>query len=141
MGISLCCFCFCVVLSLSMAYGDLMSSCMEVRNVTIIPYVNVILGDIDIEPSIEEELNAFAMQLKYLVKSVLETPCFIVWAFSPIESRLIRLTEENYANFLETDLQAITQTDENEVMKVLVNMPHNNNDNKQTIFHVYCEYS
>ena len=50
------------------------------------------------------------------------------------------LTEQNYIQFFETSFQAILDTDENELMKVLVNMPHNNDEFKQTLFFINCGF-
>ena len=128
-GLSLCFLCFYVVLSLSMTWGDRILPCMEISNVTIIPHIIFDGYDHFVRKAF---LNS-SMQLRYLVKSMLDTPCFIVWVFCPLRRRLIRLTEENYIHFWEGDLQIVTETDENELIKVLENMPHNNENNKQTL--------
>eukprot|EP00111_Clytia_hemisphaerica_P005716 TCONS_00016568-protein len=134
LGFISCFFCCCVVVSVPMALGDLILPCTEVRNVTIIPYD--MLHSKFRHFNFEKYFHDSVIQLKYLVKSLLDKPCSIFWIFSPIQSRSIRLTMENYAEFLEREFQAITRTDENEVIKVLLNIPHNNNDIKQTLFFV-----
>uniref|UniRef100_A0A7M5WR41 Cnidarian restricted protein n=1 Tax=Clytia hemisphaerica TaxID=252671 RepID=A0A7M5WR41_9CNID len=133
-GFLLCFLCCCVVVSVPMALGDLILPCTEVRNVTIIPYVMLWEARRSRNINLEKYFHDSVIQLSYLVKSFVDKPCSIVWILSPIQSRSIRLTMENYAEFLEREFQAITQTDENEVIKVLLNIPHNNNDIKQTLF-------
>ena len=118
-----------------MAWGDLeILTCMEVRNVTVIPHIVLDAYSKGFDPYLDYFFQDMVMQLRYLVKSMLEIPCFIVWAFSPLQSRSIRLSKENYVQYFESGFQAITRTDANEVMKVLVNIPHNKDDNKQTLF-------
>ena len=121
-----------------MAWRDMAVPCMEVRNVTIIPHI--VMDDNRLKLDDTFYIHKFSdtpLQLRYLVKSLLDTPCFIVWIFSPTRSRVIPLTEDNYIEFIMSEWQTVTRTDENELTKVLVNMPHNNVDNKQTLFFVY----
>uniref|UniRef100_A0A7M5X158 Uncharacterized protein n=1 Tax=Clytia hemisphaerica TaxID=252671 RepID=A0A7M5X158_9CNID len=132
-------FYFGVLLLVSMSWGDLMvSPCLKVRNITLIPIV-AIKDEYDRDSDYVYFLRKDT-QLTFLVKSILDKPCFMFWAFSPIQSRLIRLTEENYRAFFDTDFQAITRTDGREMMNVLENMPHTNNTSKQTIFFLVDRY-
>uniref|UniRef100_A0A7M5V1H3 Uncharacterized protein n=1 Tax=Clytia hemisphaerica TaxID=252671 RepID=A0A7M5V1H3_9CNID len=125
-GVSICFLCFIVCMPVSMAFRHTITTCFEVRNVSIIPYVDA--------PG--SALQDSIVQLRYLVKSMLFEPCFIVWAFSPVQNRLIRLSEENYTQFIETQFQAVTQTDENDLLELLLNIRHHNDNNMQTLFFV-----
>ena len=127
---------FYVTSQLRFVQGDIILPCYGLRNVTIIPYINII-QEHQITDYIVEDYQDSASQLIYLVKELLDSPCFTIWTFSPIQSRLIRLREVNYVQFFETELQAITRTDENEILKLLSNIPeHAKNDIKQSVFFV-----
>ena len=77
-----------------------------------------------------------AVQLRYFIKSLLETSCFEVWIYSPIQNRCIRQTEENYVRFLGTEWMAITKTDNNDILNLLSNFPQSNDEIKQTLLFV-----
>ena len=112
---SLCFLVFCV--TTRMAGGDLILLCTEVRrNVTIIPHILFDYKGID-----DDEIHFLdsVLQLRYLTMSMLGLPCFNVWAFSPIHSRLVRINEKNCVQFFEMEFQAFTSTDGNELMKAL----------------------
>ena len=81
-----------------------------------------------------------AKQILYLVKYLLDSPCFRVWVLSPIQSRVIKLTKDSYVNFFETEFQSIVRTDVNDVLRVLSNIPYNNDVNKQTLLFAVFEY-
>ena len=139
-SLSSCFVCFCMIFSVSMAWGDSISPCMEVRNVTIIPYITENDDKYIAKLSFEKVLEKASLQLRYLVKSLLDTPCFIIWIFSPIQSRLVRLTQKNYVQIFDSKIQAEIDADQNEIMNVLLDMPQSNVDTKQTIFFVGLEY-
>ena len=126
-----------MVLSSNMNHADTILPCVSVRNITFIPYI-------DVKESwrkyIEIELKKSTKQIMYLIKDLLETPCFTVWAFSPLQSRVIRLTDANYLQFFETKYQAIVRTDRNDVLRVLMNIPQSNDDCKQTLLFYSLEF-
>ena len=109
--------------------------CTERKNVTIIPHIDIeqrSKGDYKIEIFFENS----AMQLTYLIKSMLETSCFEVWFYSPIQNRCIQQTVENYVRFLETEWMAITSTDDKDILNVLSKIHHSNNEIEQTLLFV-----
>ena len=73
------------------------------------------------------------IQLGYLVKALLETSYHEVWFYSPIRNRCIRQTEENYDHFLETKWRALTGTDDNDILNLLLDFPHTNDQMVRTL--------
>uniref|UniRef100_A0A7M5XLQ6 Cnidarian restricted protein n=1 Tax=Clytia hemisphaerica TaxID=252671 RepID=A0A7M5XLQ6_9CNID len=132
-GLSTCFLCFIVCLPVSMAFRHTITTCFEVKTVSIIPNI---LED-PLTDSALHPLQDSTVQLRYLIKSMLHEPCFIVWAFSPVQNRLIRLYEENYTQFIDTQFQSVTQTDENDLLELLLNIRHHNDNNMQTLFFVF----
>ena len=106
---------------------------------TIIPYTNTnhsIVVDwqhdrIETTEATTSFLKNSAAQLRYFIKSLLETSCFEVWIYSPVQNRCIRLTKENCVRFLETEWTAITSTDGNDAS--LSNIPHSNDEIEQIL--------
>ena len=86
---------FYVTSQLQIVQGDIILPCYGIRNVTIIPYIDISQEDQSTD-YITKSYQDSARQLIYLVKELLDSPCFTIWTFSPIQSRLIRLREENY---------------------------------------------
>ena len=82
----------------------------------------------------QSDFQDSATQLMYLIKELLDTPCFTVWMFSPIQSRIIRLTEGKYVQHFETEFQALVRTDENDILRLLSTIPPKNDNCKQTLF-------
>ena len=112
--------------------------CTERKNITIIPHI-------DIEQKwkgdkwIEKHFKNPTMQLRYFIKSLLETSCFEVWFYSTIRNRCIRQTEENYVPFLETEWMAITSTDDNDILNLLSNISHTNDEIEQKLLFLSFE--
>ena len=114
--------------------------CTERKNITIIPHIDIEQkwkGDKWIEKYFENP----ALQLRYFIKSLLETSCFEVWFYSTIRNRCIRQTEENYVPFLETEWMAITSTDDDDILNLLLNIPPSNDEIQQTILFVSFQWS
>ena len=101
---------FYVTSQLQIVQGNMILLCYGIRNVTIIHYIDISQEYQSID-YIMKRYQDSAIQLIYLVKELLDSPCFTIWTFSPIQSRLIRLREENYVQFFETELQALTNKD------------------------------
>ena len=127
---------FCLLLSISLGSSSTILTCHGLRNITIIPHV-----DFDGGPNHEtNDLEGSTITLRYLVKMLLDKPCYTVWAFSPLRSRVFRLTKETYVHYFGTEFQANTAFDENELLNILSKMPHNNEEQKQTLFFVCFSY-
>uniref|UniRef100_A0A7M5WYA0 Cnidarian restricted protein n=1 Tax=Clytia hemisphaerica TaxID=252671 RepID=A0A7M5WYA0_9CNID len=79
-------------------------TCDEIRNVTL-------LLNIHNEFSRYQEQNADMLQpVAILVKSLLDTPCVMVWIYSPLQARSIRQQRHNYKQFLTTEMQIMTSS-------------------------------
>ena len=96
------CFCIFAVCSVSgeEMFGDVKQGffgCDQVTNVTILS------NSIDLNTSLPVYLTQF-------VKSLLETPCVMVWIYSPFQARSIRQQQHNYHNFIATKLLLQRQT-------------------------------
>uniref|UniRef100_A0A7M5XKQ2 Uncharacterized protein n=1 Tax=Clytia hemisphaerica TaxID=252671 RepID=A0A7M5XKQ2_9CNID len=72
------------------------------------------------------------------MKSLFDMGCFDVWIYSPMLDRSIHQTKENYVRFLDTEWIA-TSTDDNEIINLLSNIPHSNDQVEQTLLFVSTE--
>uniref|UniRef100_A0A7M6DRY8 Cnidarian restricted protein n=1 Tax=Clytia hemisphaerica TaxID=252671 RepID=A0A7M6DRY8_9CNID len=122
---------FCMVISSHAGSAYTLLPCFSERNVTIIPCMNF---PEYFRTFLDKLYQGISSQVMYLVQYLLDTPCFTVWVFSPIQSRVIRMSEENYINFFQTEFQAIDKTDSNDVVRVLSNIPRSNGGINQTLF-------
>ena len=110
--------------------------CTERKNVTIVPHIDIEHSRISV---LWKYVENPVIQLRYFIKSLLETSCFEVWFHSPIQNRCIRQTEEIYVPFLYTEWMAMTSTDDNDIFNVLSNIPNTTDNIEQIILFVSFE--
>ena len=127
-------FC-CAALPILMAKAEPFSLCTKLKNITFIPYIDIHDAH-KAKPLLEDDFKDSAMQLKYFIGSLLETSCFEVWFYSPIQNRCIQQTEENYIPFLETEWMAVTSTDDNDILNLLSDIPSSNDEIEQSLFFI-----
>ena len=107
--------------------------CVKRKNITVIPHIDIYQEWHGRDDWIIPKVKNQGMQLRYFVKALLESSCFEVWFYSPIQNSCIRQTEENYVQFLETEWMAMTSTDDNNILNLLSNIPNSNDDMEQTL--------
>ena len=126
---------FYIALSSSTVSSELML-CIDRKNITIIPQIDLYQRWKQNHFLSKVLLMSFmniGIQLGYLVKALLETSYHEVWFYSPIRNRCIRQTEENYDHFLETKWRALTGTDDNDILNLLLDFPHTNDQMVRTL--------
>uniref|UniRef100_A0A7M6DRK1 Cnidarian restricted protein n=2 Tax=Clytia hemisphaerica TaxID=252671 RepID=A0A7M6DRK1_9CNID len=121
-----------IVMSISTS-GSML--CNKRKNITIIPHIDVDQG-LNGDHAIERFFENPTMQLRYFIKSLFEMSCFEVWIYSPIQNLCIHQAEENYVRFLETKWMATASIDDKDIINLLSDIPHSNDQVEQTLFFV-----
>ena len=96
-------------------------TCDQIKNITILPYTN-------------DRHDMLIPQLAYLVKSLLDTPCVMVWIYSTLRAQSILQQVDHYNHFLETDIQGMNEADENMIVEFLLDFSKMGVTNQQTLF-------
>ena len=120
----------CCIALLLVVNVESFSLCPKRKNLTIVPHIDVYHQYKEDEWFLDMLENS-AMQLKYFIKSLLETSCLKVWFYSPVQNRCICLTEENYVRFLDTEWMAIQSTDDDDILNLLSDIPQSNEEMEQ----------
>ena len=122
---------FLQLISLEEGFGNMKQdfyTCDRIRNVTIVPFIKE-----------DDNYGKIIAQMAYLIKSLLDTPCTTVWVYSPLEYRSIAQNEDNFNNFLETEIQAFRWEFDNNIP--IVNLLKefkelDDEENEQTLFFI-----
>ena len=93
---------------ISLVHADFVIPCAETRNIIMVPYIGYLKGAYGKILGENYKVNGVVQLLQYLVKSLLENPCFSVYVYSLLKHRLIRQRKETYIQFLETEIQLRT---------------------------------
>ena len=125
-----CCFLNQQILS---SYGDfILSSCVDTRNITILPYLDMPWDGLSIfELETEHRLLSLTKQLTYLAKTLFETNCHNIYAYSSSRKRLIQLDEHNYVQFFETEIQITPLFNDGNTKQIISS--HINSNNKKNV--------
>ena len=124
-------------------------ACDQIKNVTVLPWISyqyltqqLYYSTKTTQPFIPTYINSM-QQISYLVKTLLDTPCVMVWIYSPLQARLIRQQREqkqNYNHFIATEIQGMNEPDKNKILELLLDFKNLNYKNKQTLFIITDDY-
>ena len=125
---------FNIIAKFSLVQTDFFMPCVERRNITIVPYTG---GPEYKVPHISRQTirNAYVNKIAFLLRDLLEDPCFTVYVYCYLKKRCIRQTKNIIAN-LETHIHIQTDSSYHNVniARILTDIPPaSNHGAKQTL--------
>ena len=119
-------------------FGDMKQgffACDQIRNVTILslpytPYYEIAYDHND----------RLLQHLTFLVKAILDTPCIMVWIYSPLRARSIRQKQHNYNHFIDTEIASMVPPDNSLIVEFLIDFSKIDDRNQQVLLVIDGDY-